>query len=141
VVLRGPDGRSHTFQLSLRGAHNAENAAAVVAVCAAVGVPLDRASPGFAAFQGTRRRFEPIGESGGVSVFDDYAHHPTAIRVTLAAARAHFQAPIWVVFQPHTAHRTLSLMDDFASSLALADHVIVAPTYRPAGREIDEEDP
>jgi UDP-N-acetylmuramate--alanine ligase len=125
----------------LIGQHNAENATAVVAVADLLGLPWDRVAEAMAAFRGTRRRFEVIGEVAGITVADDYAHHPTALRVTLAAARAHFRSPIWAVFQPHTAHRTMSLLDEFATAFADADHVIIAPTYRPAGREVDEDDP
>ncbi len=141
VTLRGPDGARRSFELGLLGRHNAENAAAVVAVCEELGVPWEHAAAGLATFRGTKRRFEVVGESDGVTVVDDYAHHPTAIRVTLAAARAHFASPIWAVFQPHTAHRTVSLFDEFASSFVDADHVVIAPTYRPPGREEEAEDP
>jgi len=129
------------MELGLLGQHNAENAAGVAAIANHLGVPWDRVAAGLATFRGTRRRFEVIGEADGITVVDDYAHHPTALRVTLAAARAHYQTPIWAIFQPHTAHRTVSLMGDFATSFADADHAIIAPTYRPAGREVDEEDP
>ena len=141
VVLRAPDGSRRSVELGLLGQHNAENAAAVAAVCDHLGVAWDQVAAGLARFRGTRRRFEIVGTTAGVTIVDDYAHHPTAIRVTLAAARAHYEAPIWVIFQPHTAHRTTSLFDEFAGAFADADHVMIAPTYRPAGREADEDDP
>jgi UDP-N-acetylmuramate--alanine ligase len=96
---------------------------------------------GLAHFQGTSRRFEVLADEAGVTVVDDYAHHPTAIRVTLEAARLHYRCPIWVIFQPHTAHRTESLFADFVTCFADADHVLLAPTYRPAGRETEADDP
>ena len=141
VSLRGPAGDIHSFTASLLGRHNATNACAVVAVCSYLGLDFDVISKGIAAFRGTRRRFERIGEVAGIRVVDDYAHHPTAIRATLEAARAHYRAPIWVLFQPHTVHRTESLWKDFLRCFDAADHVVLVPTYRPAGRELDEEDP
>jgi len=116
------------------------NAAAVVAVCAHLGVPMDQIARGLSAFQGTRRRFETLGVASEVTVVDDYAHHPTAVRVTLEAAREHYAGGIWAIFQPHTAHRTASLMNEFRTCFASADHVVVTPTYRPAGREQEGED-
>jgi UDP-N-acetylmuramate--alanine ligase len=138
--VAGPSGATCAFTLQLRGRHNAANAAAVVAVCAHLGVPMDRIARGLSAFQGTRRRFEILGVAGGVTVVDDYAHHPTAVRVTLEAARDHYQGSIWAIFQPHTAHRTASLMEEFRTCFASADHVVMTPTYRPAGREQEGED-
>jgi UDP-N-acetylmuramate--alanine ligase len=138
--VSGPSGSCCTFRLHLRGRHNATNAAAVVAVCAHLGVPMEQIARGLSAFQGTRRRFETLGVAGGVTVVDDYAHHPTAVRVTLEAAREHYTGAIWAIFQPHTAHRTASLMNEFRTCFASADHVVLTPTYRPAGREQEGRD-
>src|SRR5205823_391523 len=134
-------GELHSLNLPLVGRHNALNACAVVALSVHLGLGVDAIRPGVESFQGTRRRFERVGEIAGVTVCDDYAHHPTAIRVTLEAARAHYRSPIWAIFQPHTVHRTLSLWSDFLQCFSRADHVILVPTYRPAGRETDEADP
>jgi UDP-N-acetylmuramate--alanine ligase len=140
-TVRAPSGAQHTFSFHLLGKHNALNATGVIAVAGEVGLSLDEIARGVEAFRGTRRRFEVVGTADGVSVVDDYAHHPTAIRVTLEAARAHYASAIWAVFQPHTAHRTQSLFHEFVRSFGAADHVYLVPTYRPAGREADEYDP
>jgi UDP-N-acetylmuramate--alanine ligase len=141
LSLRGPDGTVQEFVVSLLGKHNATNACAVVALSAQLGLSMDQVRAGFETFQGTRRRFERIDEVAGIAICDDYAHHPTAIRAVLEAARAHYRSPIWTIFQPHTAHRTLSLWDAFRTCFADADHVLLVPTYRPAGREAEEDDP
>jgi len=140
-TLRDPEGHVDDLEIHLTGRHNAMNAAAVVAVCSTLGLSMDEIAAGLSTFQGTRRRFEVVGEVGGITVVDDYAHHPTAIGVTLAAARAHFGCPLWAIFQPHTVHRTLSLWNDFLRCFQSADHVILVPTYRPPGREAQDEDP
>jgi UDP-N-acetylmuramate--alanine ligase len=140
-TVRQPSGELHQYELQLRGRHNAQNAAAAVVVASHLGVEHEQIEAGLRAFRGTRRRFEVICESNGVTVVDDYAHHPTAIQVNLQAAREHYRGGIWVVFQPHTAHRTTSLMDQFATCFAAADHVVITPTYRPAGRETEGDDP
>jgi UDP-N-acetylmuramate--alanine ligase len=141
ITVRGPDGTELDFTVGLLGTHNAANTCAVVAICTQVGVAFEDIRAGIESFAGTRRRFERIGEVAGITVCDDYAHHPTAIKATLEAARAHYEAPIWAIFQPHTAHRTLSLWDEFRRCFAAADHVLLVPTYRPAGREAEEDDP
>ena len=86
-------------------------------------------------FGGTERRFQHKGEIGGVTIVDDYAHHPTEIRATLQAAQKCEHHTLWCVFQPHTYTRTKALMDDFASALSLADKVVLADIY--AARETD----
>lgn len=123
-------------RLRLPGAHNACNAVAALAVADFLGVPLHVARSALTEFRGVGRRFEVKGEADGVVVVDDYAHHPTAIRVTLQAARQRFpHRPLWAVWQPHTYSRTKTLLADFAQSFGGADHVIVAPIY--AARETD----
>ena len=88
-------------------------------------------------FGGVLRRFEKKGEVGGIEIFDDYAHHPTEIRATLAAARTRFpQHTIWAMFQPHTFSRTRSLIDDFAGAFNEADQVIIVDIF--PSREKDE---
>lgn len=138
--VRGPDGAPCDLEVTLLGAHNAANACAAVAVAAELGVSASCIARGLAAFRGTRRRFEVVGEAAGVTVVDDYAHHPTAIRATLAAARAHYHTPIRALFQPHTAHRTMSLFDEFRRCFADAHEVVLVPTYRPPGREAEATD-
>jgi UDP-N-acetylmuramate--alanine ligase len=123
-------------RLRLPGAHNASNATAALAVADFLGVPFGVARSALTEFRGVGRRFEIRGEADGVVVVDDYAHHPTAIRVTLQAARERFpRRPIWAVWQPHTYSRTKALLEDFAQAFGLADHVIVLPIY--AAREKD----
>ncbi len=122
--------------LRLVGRHNAANALAVAAAALALGIPADRVASGLASFAGVGRRLERKGEVAGVVVFDDYGHHPTAIRETLAAVRQ--RAPgrrVWAVYEPLTYHRTAALLDDFAAVLATADGVVVADIW--AGRDPD----
>jgi UDP-N-acetylmuramate--alanine ligase len=123
-------------RLRVPGAHNVSNALAALAVAESLDVPFRVAREALAAFRGVARRFEIKGEADGVVVIDDYAHHPTEIRATLAAARERFPTSrIWAVWQPHTYSRTRKLLTGFAASFGKADHVIVLPIY-PA-RETD----
>ncbi len=123
-------------RLRLAGAHNVLNALAALAVADHLGVPFPTARAALGGFQGTARRFELKGEADGVTVVDDYAHHPTEIRATLAAARERFPGrALWAVWQPHTYSRTRALFDGFARAFGQADHVLVLPIY--AARERD----
>jgi UDP-N-acetylmuramate--alanine ligase len=100
------------------------------------GVPAEVAGDLLERFQGVHRRFEHKGTVRDVLVYDDYAHHPTEIRATLAAARAQYpDRAIWAVFQPHTYSRTLALMDEFAVSFEDADHVIITDIFAARERE------
>lgn len=123
------------FSLQVPGLHNVKNAAAALALADQLAIPMDTARAGLAGFGGTKRRFEKKGEIAGITVIDDYAHHPTEIRATLQAAKKCPHGKLWCVFQPHTYTRTKALMDDFAAALSLADHVVLADIY-PA-RETD----
>ena len=124
------------MRLRVPGTHNASNAVAVLAVAEFLGIPMAVARDALMEFRGVGRRFEVKGEVGGVVVVDDYAHHPTKIRVTLEAARMRYPGrPLWVVWQPHTYSRTHMLLGDFARVLSTADHVIVLPIY--AARETE----
>lgn len=124
------------FSIRLSGVHNVQNALAVLAVAHHLSVDQETVRGALAEFQGTGRRFEHKGTAGRVTVIDDYAHHPTQIRATLAAARARFpQSVIWAVFQPHTYSRTKALLDEYAASFGDADHVVVTAIY--AAREYD----
>jgi UDP-N-acetylmuramate--alanine ligase len=123
-------------RLSLAGRHNAANAIGVAAAALGLGVPIGKVVSGLASFAGVGRRLERKGEVGDVVVFDDYGHHPTAIRATLAAVRQ--LAPgrrVWAVYEPLTFHRTAALLDDFADVLAEADAVAIADIW--AGRDPD----
>lgn len=120
--------------LLLPGAHNVRNALAALAVCEALGAPMDRAAAALAHFRGTARRFELKGEAGGVTVIDDYAHHPTEVKATLAAARARFPGRRIVAYlQPHTFSRTEALIEAWAGACADADLLLVGDVY--AARE------
>lgn len=125
-----------TVSLSIPGHHNVRNALAALAVLDHLGVPFDLAAGELTHFAGVQRRFERKGESCGIIIVDDYAHHPTEIRATLAAARQRYPGrSIWAVFQPHTYSRTKALLDGFADSFGDADQVIITDIY--AARERD----
>jgi len=121
-------------RLRLPGLHNVSNSLASLAVADCLELPLDHVLSVLPRFHGVRRRFEWKGEAAGVVVIDDYAHHPTQICATLAAARRRFgQRPLWVFFQPHTYSRTKALLNEFAASFGDADHVLISDIY--AARE------
>lgn len=134
ILLKGDKALGH-FQLQVPGIHNALNAVAALAVGDQLGIPTATLQDGIYSFTGTDRRFQFKGEIGGVTIVDDYAHHPTEIRATLHAAKQRAHKTVWCVFQPHTYTRTKALMDDFAEALALADKVVLADIY--AARETD----
>lgn len=132
-------GRTWAVESPLVGEHNARNVAAAIAVADHFGVGIRVATATVAAFEGPRRRFETRGRPRGVWVVDDYGHHPTEVAAVLRAARSVAERDVWIVFQPHTAHRTRALFDDFANAFGDADHVLVLPIYRPSGREIETQ--
>jgi UDP-N-acetylmuramate--alanine ligase len=118
-------------RLRIPGTHNVRNALAAIATALSLGLDFAQTCLALAGFGGVQRRFQVIGEVGGVIVIDDYAHHPTEIRVTLAAARQRYPGRrLWAVWQPHTFSRTKLLIDEFANSLTLADRVIAIDIYR-----------
>jgi UDP-N-acetylmuramate--alanine ligase len=124
-------------RLRMPGTHNVLNSLAVLAVADVLGVPFEATTQALRDFRGIGRRFEIKGVANGVTVVDDYAHHPTEIRVTLAAARGHYPGhQVWAMWQPHTYSRVRALLDGFVTAFADADHVIVAPIY--AAREKDD---
>lgn len=124
-----PDGRRIACEVVTPGEHMALNATAVLAAAWALGVDLEVAAAGIASFAGVKRRFEEIGRVGGVRVVDDYAHHPTEVRATLAAARANTDGDVWVVFQPHRFTRTAALSREFGESFGSADRVVLLDVY------------
>ncbi|MGE0374428.1 MAG: UDP-N-acetylmuramate--L-alanine ligase [Planctomycetaceae bacterium] len=127
------------FDLPLPGRHNVLNSLAVVAMCHRLGVKRRMIAEGLRSFRGVRRRFEVLGSWRGMTLVDDYAHHPTAIRVTLRTAREAFpRRRIWCVFQPHQISRTRALFADFVRSLSRADRVLVSPVF--AARESGSDD-
>jgi UDP-N-acetylmuramate--alanine ligase len=118
----------------LPGEHNVRNTLAALAAGQACGVPFATARQALTGFRGASRRSEVIGESGGVVVVDDYAHHPTEIRATLSGLRQRYPGrALWAVFQPHTFSRLRALLDDFAASFVDADHVRITDVF--AARE------
>lgn len=119
----------------MNGDHNVSNALSAIAVADLLGVPFTKIKEGLKSFHGTDRRFEYKGEVNGVTVIDDYAHHPTEINATLTAAKEYPHKEIWCIFQPHTYTRTKALFPEFVDALTHADHVILADIY--AARETD----
>ena len=127
-------GTSVKVELQVPGEHNVSNALAALSVAKLLDLPLTTAAQALGQFIGTGRRFEVRGEANGVVVIDDYAHHPTEIRATLAAARSSYPGRrIWAVWQPHTYSRSQMLFDDFVQSFGDADEVLVTEVY--AARE------
>lgn len=118
------------FSISLAGQHNVYNALAVIVASIELGVELTDIRTYLEEFQGTARRMEIMGKFKGAIIIDDYAHHPTEIKATLAALREKYKAnEIVAVFHPHTFSRTKAMLDDFSKSFALADQVIVLDIY------------
>jgi UDP-N-acetylmuramate--alanine ligase len=117
------------FELHVPGRHNVLNATAAVAIARQLEVPADKIAEGLNRFRGVDRRFHLRGQSRGVAVVDDYGHHPTEIRATLAAARECGHNHIHVVFQPHRFSRTRDLLEEFGGAFKDADSVFVLPIY------------
>jgi UDP-N-acetylmuramate--alanine ligase len=135
--LSGPAERTFELSLMVPGRHNRLNALAVLAAAGALGVAAEALVPGLAGYAGVGRRFEIMREDAELTVVSDYAHHPTEIAATIAAARNRFpDRRLLVIFQPHTFSRTKALLGDFAGALDRADEVILAEIY-PA-REVDD---
>ncbi|MBN2841122.1 MAG: UDP-N-acetylmuramate--L-alanine ligase [Coriobacteriia bacterium] len=124
-----PDGRRLDTSVSVPGVHNVVNAAGVLAAVYALGEDVGAAAAVLGSFSGVRRRFDRVGEAAGVTVVDDYAHHPTEVRATLAAARTAGFERVWVVFQPHRYSRTQALGSDFGGAFEDADRVVLMDVY------------
>jgi UDP-N-acetylmuramate--alanine ligase len=123
------DVRLGRAELRVPGAMNVENALAAVSVGNQLGLPFARIARGLRAFRGVRRRFEILACDERMALVDDYAHHPTAVRATIAAARLYHRGELVVAFQPHRYTRTAFLASDFADALRGADRVYLAPVY------------
>ncbi|NBI92663.1 UDP-N-acetylmuramate--L-alanine ligase [Lachnospiraceae bacterium] len=134
-LLNRKNGRDETFSLMVPGEHNIYNAMAAIALADLLGIESSTVQKAFSKFSGTDRRYEYKGEVGGVTIIDDYAHHPTEITATLKAAGNYPHKSLWCVFQPHTYTRTKAFLPEFAKALSLADQVVLADIY-PA-RETD----
>jgi len=135
--LAGPFESPIPVSLRLAGSHNARNAAGVLAAADAIGVPAVAAAKSFATFNGTERRLEELGSARGITVIDDYAHHPTEIRASIDAVRARTKGRVIVLFQPHTPSRLRAFFDDFAAALRTADDRVVAETFASARESAD----
>lgn len=122
------------LQLSLPGLHNIQNALAAYAVGAEAGLSFAQIAAALAEFHGAKRRFQVVAETGDVLIIDDYAHHPTEISATIAAARSTGRR-IVAVFQPQRYTRTFFLFDAFARSFSFADEVVISEIYSPAGEQ------
>lgn len=126
------------LRLRVPGRHNLQNAVGALAIASELGVENDKTIEALAEFTGVKRRFEIKGNFHGAIVVDDYAHHPGAIKATLASARQAFKGRVWCLFQPHLYSRTKFLIDEFAKSFNDADILVLADIY-PA-REVDPGD-
>ena len=135
-TLWDKDGAICEISLGVPGEHNVLNALAACALALEMGIPAESIAAGLATFTGTGRRFEYKGEINGITIIDDYAHHPTEIKATINAALKYPHDRLVVAFQPHTYTRTAALLDDFAKALSAADIVLLADIY--AAREINK---
>ena len=142
VIVRTRDGERTIADLMLPmpGRHNVQNALSAVAVAIELGISDDAIRTGFARFGGVKRRFTKVGEIGGVTIIDDYGHHPVEIRAVLAAAREGAQGRVLAVVQPHRFTRLRDLMADFQAAFNDADGVYVAPVYAAGETPIDGVD-
>lgn len=121
-------------KLSVPGRHNVNNALATIAVCLHAGIPFTRIARALPSFRGTKRRFQLIGEVAGITIIDDYAHHPTEIEATIEAAKS-IGKRIIAVFQPQRYSRTYFLLDGFSRAFSEADEVVITNIYSPVGEE------
>ncbi len=118
------------YKINVFGKINVYNSLAVIALLRTLGFSVEQVQEGLSAYQGIKRRFEFVGERAEVKVFDDYAHHPTAIKETLALAKLRFpNTRIWAIFEPHTYSRTQATLPDLAKAFSDADHVLIAEIY------------
>jgi UDP-N-acetylmuramate--alanine ligase len=134
-TLRHHDSDMGRISWAIPGRHQIANALAAAAVCDALDVPTDAIHAGLEQYQGLRRRMEFIAVHNGVTVIDDYAHHPTALRATLETLRDQYGGRrIWCAFQPHQRSRTHHLFAEFVDALSMADQVLIPPVF--ASREV-----
>jgi UDP-N-acetylmuramate--alanine ligase len=125
--------RLGAVRLAVPGRHNVQNALAALGIALAAGIPFEAAREGLASFTGTGRRYETLAEVRGVTVIDDYAHHPAKVTAALTTTRDVLRRPITAVFQPHLYSRTRDLLAEFARSFDAVDRVVVTDIY--AARE------
>lgn len=134
-ILHGANGSCTQAALRVPGYHNILNALAAAAVADLLSIDIGQTVQALHGFTGTDRRFEYKGSVGGITVIDDYSHHPTEITAALQAAARYPHKTLWCVFQPHTYSRTKAFLKEFAKALTLADKVVLADIY--AARETD----
>ena len=137
-TLYGPSGEIGRVELSVVGEHNISNSVAAAACALTEGLPFEAVAKGLKCFTNADKRFQYKGEVNGVTIIDDYAHHPTEIMATLKAAAKVEHKKLWVAFQPHTYSRTKAFLNEFIEALSLADSVVLADIY--AAREDDPGD-
>jgi len=130
LAVRGEDLAPAAVELALPGEHNRRNAATALAALEVAGVQASDAIPVLREFRGTGRRFEERGQPGGVTVVDDYAHHPTEVSAVIEAARELRPRRVLVLYQPHLPSRTRHLARELGAALAAADAVVVMDVYR-----------
>jgi UDP-N-acetylmuramate--alanine ligase len=126
------------ISLNVVGLHNLSNSLPAIGVALELGLPIDKIKKALLSFRNSKRRFEYKGEIGGVTIIDDYAHHPTEVSATLNAALKYPHKTLWCVFQPHTYTRMKKHLTEFAEALTLADKIVLADIY--AAREKDPGD-
>jgi len=140
AIIRQRDGSVRSIEgieLPMPGRHNVQNALAAVGVALELGIDDATIQRGFARFEGVKRRFTKVGETGGVTIIDDYGHHPVEIRAVLSAARESAEGRVIAVMQPHRYSRLGNLMDDFAQAFNDADMVFVTPVYAAGEAPVD----
>ena len=143
VIIRNRDGTTRSIEgveLPMPGRHNVQNSLAAIGVALELGVSDDIIRTGFAKFAGVKRRFTKVGEVDGVTIIDDYGHHPVEIRAVLSAAREGAQGRVIAVVQPHRFTRLHDLMDEFQTAFNDADIVYVAPVYAAGEQPIEGVD-
>ena len=138
-TVHGPDGLVATLDLPLLGQHNVRNALAAVAVAHDCGLSIEAIREGLATFRGVKRRLEMVGERRGITIYDDFAHHPTAVAETIAALRAARPGRrLWALFEPRSASSCRRVFQaDFARAFGGADAVIIAPVFRSTLADVD----
>lgn len=129
-------GEAFRVSLGVTGVHNVMNSLAAIATGDILGVSREAEGRALLACSGSKRRFEHRGSFNGVTVIDDYAHHPTEISATLKACENYPHKTLWCVFQPHTYTRTKAFLHDFAEALSIADHVVLADVYPAREKDI-----
>ncbi|PXA88268.1 UDP-N-acetylmuramate--L-alanine ligase [Nostoc sp. 3335mG] len=143
AIIRHRDGTTRSIEgidLPMPGRHNVQNALAAIGVALELGIPDATIQKGFARFDGVKRRFTKVGETGGATIIDDYGHHPVEIRAVLAAARESAQSRVIAVMQPHRFSRLGNLMDEFAQAFNDADMVYVTPVYAAGEQPVEGVD-